>query len=120
MSACTVTPSLSHLSLSVTRLKLDLNYLLLITAISYVCSAAITLKFRVLGSDGLLFYVANNDQPPTQWLLSFIQRGYIHFNVQTAAMESNTIVSNYQYANGNWTTVTLLWVNDFMAMVRHQ
>ena len=81
------------------------------------CSTGITVRFRPLSPDGLIFYMPNNIKSPTLWMSLFLQQGYLHFNLQTSTKSSNTITSNNQYLSAGWTTLTILRYYNFAAMV---
>ena len=80
-------------------------------------SAAITLRIRPLAPDGMVLYVADNFVSPKQWLSLYLSNGYLTFAIQTDTMTESVITSNYQYVTGDWWTVTLLRLQNFIAMV---
>lgn len=86
-------------------------------ALSLYFSAVVMVRFRALSPNGLVFYMGNSRQFPTQWMSLALQRGYLYFTVQTNTMSSVTIMSNLRYDNGNWSTVTLLRLHNFLALV---
>ncbi|XP_071953665.1 laminin subunit alpha-1-like isoform X2 [Antedon mediterranea] len=79
----------------------------------------ITIYFRAVSPNGILFYAADSALTPQQWIALVMQDGYVEFNMisDTRSVNGLGIRTKQKYDTGEWIEVSVLRINEFVAIL---
>ncbi|XP_038072771.1 laminin subunit alpha-like [Patiria miniata] len=85
----------------------------------FLNSFVIRLAFHAVSPDGVLLYAANSNTNPRQFMGLVMMNGRLSFNILTdsRAMTGFNIATRERYDNALWQEVTILRINDFVAIL---
>ncbi|XP_033120753.1 laminin subunit alpha-1-like [Anneissia japonica] len=85
----------------------------------FLYSFVITIEFRAISPNGILYYAASNALLPREWIALVIIDGYLEFSMISNArsIRGIGIRTKQKYDNGEWIKVTVLRINEFVAIL---